>query len=357
MVELTELPEIWYVKVTEENKDILSKWRFGKDSLLKLDTFHITGMYFSYDGKLEKGHNPEYKTKLFGKEITFEQFKKWVLKENVVVHCTTQEEWDFVNSKLDSRFKSPSYIWKNYENESCKCFNNNEYSSLDFYKTKNSLIITFQEWCDKFNHVNPFVVEKKSLIGRYVKVINNTYKKHYNIEKGDYLLFKQIQNGIEYWGNLKKGYFGINVHKNKDFELMPEGFNPLNEKTINDNDLLEEAKRRYPVGTKFISAYDKKSKFQVDEDFYSFWDLFNIVVNRKNGPSIYNNGVWAEIISTPLELNITTKLSTFRINHNFNESIKSNNVLLLDIVIQPIKIETISDKLTFKKETKILTIK
>ncbi len=70
------LPEIWYVRVTEENKDVLSKWR---DTELSVGS--ITGMFkFSEGSKPSKEWNRTV-NKEWKNEITYEQFKKYVLKE------------------------------------------------------------------------------------------------------------------------------------------------------------------------------------------------------------------------------------------------------------------------------------
>lgn len=73
-----------------------------------------------------------------------------------------------------------------------------------------------------------------NLVGRYIKVLNTDCKDHYGIKNGDYLLF-DIENSCgtyEHWGDPGvKHYHGINVHKDKHFELMPEGFNPFTEST------------------------------------------------------------------------------------------------------------------------------
>lgn len=70
------LPKYWYVVITEENAEILTKWR-GARNLLKVG--QVVGI--AIDGS--KGHNPLYSTDCFHNfEITFEQFKKYVLKED-----------------------------------------------------------------------------------------------------------------------------------------------------------------------------------------------------------------------------------------------------------------------------------
>ena len=73
-----------------------------------------------------------------------------------------------------------------------------------------------------------------NLVGRYIKVLDASAKKHYGIKNGDYLLFdiKNSKETYQHWGDLGvKHYHGVDVHKNKDFELMPEGFRPFAEST------------------------------------------------------------------------------------------------------------------------------
>lgn len=74
-----------------------------------------------------------------------------------VVHCTTQEEWNFVCEKVNAQF---SQNWFKH----ISCGNNKSYcivlenktarsQSLQHFQKKDSTkIYSFQEWCDKFNH-------------------------------------------------------------------------------------------------------------------------------------------------------------------------------------------------------------
>lgn len=73
MTELTKLPEKWCVKITEENKDILTKWKTQNNSTVE-KAGEYGSSYVNYKGLncIGKGDKTE---------ITFEQFKKWVLKE------------------------------------------------------------------------------------------------------------------------------------------------------------------------------------------------------------------------------------------------------------------------------------
>ena len=71
------------------------------------------------------------------------------------------------------------------------------------------------------------------------------------------------------------------------------------------NDLLEEAKRRYPVGTKYKSVIPNDREYTVDEQSFSLRNA-NHVWGEANKGSLYDNGKWAEIISTP---EVSTELS------------------------------------------------
>lgn len=75
------LPEYWYVVVTEENKEVLSRWRFDDQPSLNLDKYigGIVGLLPKYPNS--KNHNTS-KDKDWNRsiEITFEQFQQYVLK-------------------------------------------------------------------------------------------------------------------------------------------------------------------------------------------------------------------------------------------------------------------------------------
>jgi len=70
------LPASWYITVTEENKAALTKWRG-----YNLTVGYITGMY-DWGRRIAKEHNARYDGKGWGIEITFDQFKKYVLEES-----------------------------------------------------------------------------------------------------------------------------------------------------------------------------------------------------------------------------------------------------------------------------------
>lgn len=70
------------------------------------------------------------------------------------------------------------------------------------------------------------------------------------------------------------------------------------EKTFNKKELLEEAKRRYPVGT--IIKLANGNITDVKENLYFDTSCLNVIWNDGYG-MIYDNGKWAEIISEPEE--------------------------------------------------------
>ena len=73
-------------------------------------------------------------------------------------------------------------------------------------------------------------------------------------------------------------------------------------------DLLEEAKRRYPIGTIFNSPNHTNIEYQInqkiiDAKYYVSKDMIEVERTTKNYRGIiYDNGVWAEIISKPKQI-------------------------------------------------------
>ena len=91
------LPKNWHIIVTEENAEDVLKWRFEEsfENKYKLEfSDYLVGMTINHSQtKYGKGHNPKYNIKSkngydFGIEITYQQFKEHVLKQNPVKHLT-----------------------------------------------------------------------------------------------------------------------------------------------------------------------------------------------------------------------------------------------------------------------------
>ena len=78
------LPERWWVRVTKENIDVLKQWRFN-NTISRLEIGWVVTMAYNGHG-VNKEHNDEPYTDNydFGVEITYEQFLKYVLKQEAM---------------------------------------------------------------------------------------------------------------------------------------------------------------------------------------------------------------------------------------------------------------------------------
>ena len=87
------LPKNWHVVVTKENQEVLSKWRYpNSNSILEINKIvGECGIEKSIKGytssKIIKGSTYD-----FGIEITFEQFKQYVLKEKPEIPISENQE-------------------------------------------------------------------------------------------------------------------------------------------------------------------------------------------------------------------------------------------------------------------------
>ena len=103
------LPETWYVKVTEENKKVLSNW---KGCTVEVD--RIVGMCKWFcSNKIERGHNLATITNdsnyTFGEEITYEQFLKYVLKQEIK---TNMKSFKITRSQFKQLYDVACSTWK-----------------------------------------------------------------------------------------------------------------------------------------------------------------------------------------------------------------------------------------------------
>ena len=159
---LTELPENWYVVVTAENEETLLKWLPNSS---KYNTPYIIGLY-SWKHELSKkvkGQThlanlaKDTKSYTFGKEISFEDFKRLVLKEEkmytkedilkegIVVFLETEEEHrelsNFIGRTITGEFKGAHYYRlsdNTYSGDSSK-------GNLGYYKIGNYKGINFNQ--------------------------------------------------------------------------------------------------------------------------------------------------------------------------------------------------------------------
>jgi hypothetical protein len=125
--------------------------------------------------------------------------------EYEVVHCTTQEEWDFVRNKCTSSSAMYKYeTWEKHDKHVTYpegvgiCIKENCYSGLSYWKEHNAKIYTFQEWCDKFGHKPDF--KPKFEVSKWYKY--DTIEKHYykpsensSLNNGSVKVSEDIYNG------------------------------------------------------------------------------------------------------------------------------------------------------------------
>jgi hypothetical protein len=100
-----EFPEKWYMVCTEENKNVANKWKYNiaKDfknqfvnvGYIFLSTHPFDNSYF-YDAHLSRFKNEKFYKKY--QEITFEQFKKYVLKEINMRTIKASQAQEIINS-------------------------------------------------------------------------------------------------------------------------------------------------------------------------------------------------------------------------------------------------------------------
>lgn len=80
-----------------------------------------------------------------------------------VVHCKTQQEWDFVcntyNILKEIRFNIDT---DSRGTANCINYNGKSWASLVWYQSENSLIYSFEEWCNKFNYKPDFMKKEES---------------------------------------------------------------------------------------------------------------------------------------------------------------------------------------------------
>lgn len=123
---------------------------------------------------------------------------------------------------------------------------------------------------------------RKSLVGRYLKVLDAEGKEHYGIENGDYLLFNnETSNGYQTWGEKGRWYHGLDLPSRSYFELMPEGFEPSDDMAINI--YMEQE-------LKFRDEFQKELNEIDDEEGEGIVDIFKAAgINPK--PAQYQIGI------------------------------------------------------------------
>lgn len=249
------LPESWYIKVTKENSNIMSEY-FSKVMDRKKDGG--IGYYYGKVSKTKSHNGVEvingYATysdhKCFDTEITLDQFKQYVMKNQPI---------DKVEIK---KWSVGTYI----------------VPLQDRLLTRNEPLISYKlykivERDDNGNKCPYIICENGNKINF---CINDDTEKIEGIEwfstESEALEFcKSIGNSEKDWSKASK------------------------------EELLVEAKRRYPIGTKFISSY-RGTEYIANKDIFIQKELNSLQIDNNGDtayPYVFYRGVWAEIISLP----------------------------------------------------------
>lgn len=173
----------------------------------------------------EKSSKPEYSLDQLSKFLDYSEEKpKEPLKQ--AVHCTTQEEWDFVLSKFNPR-NINNNLYKGLE--TILVINHPEkhflgaFGTLHAANTGNYQILSFQEWCD----LNGYKMEKEvDLTGRYLRALidgpqSTVYKKGDAVK----ILRKESNNTYSIGPSLGGRWtYTTNNSTANQWELLPEDY-------------------------------------------------------------------------------------------------------------------------------------
>lgn len=243
-----------------------------------------------------------------------------------VVHTETLEQWDFVYRKTNSTMSNNWFINKEYTGF---CINRSEYCHVTWYRGQNSKIYTFEEWLDKFGHKSEYLKQNQKQEQWIPQVGDWIYSNRLGCwyysdckhpvkiveikdDKFRYDLFSNTKTNRFKKGDISE-YYGFSGIVRKAFP------HEIPTQELSKEDLLAEAERRYPVGTKYwnlnraggksvpsntieeLPVIGKNWKFEIaDTDSIDGTDI--IVVRDKEGMThgwVYAKNTWAEIVEEP----------------------------------------------------------
>lgn len=229
--------------------------------------------------------------------------------ENTVVIINSQEQLDKVWEwgKWDNRYDFKTMRERFQAENLCKSLYNFQYCTRKWYEETNCTILTFREFEEKY-----LKKEENYEIGEWVIASIDTHKyvgqydgkDSYGIKLKNWMHVDRI----DYDEGSNGGTFRELLRKAEKHEI------PKFYRKDKKEDLIEEAKRRYPIGTKFISVEDGDmirtvspygSNKTVEWKVITWRSDSNAIyalngINTKGGgcsnPIIYWNGNWAKIV-------------------------------------------------------------
>ena len=252
------LPKLWHIIITTENYEILSKYFSNNSPHSVLYTKGIMGFYkenkLGHTHTQIKGYDWD-----FGIEITFEQFKKYVLKEEIVEEKVIEQPMTENKTELEIWLENTKSLnlsledLEKYIESNQTCNFDNIYMKLEGHHSKGRAKILFDKWNEKVIEPLPQfkVIETIETI---TKVENNEGNQFFI---GDVVIsdsgFVQTIKSFRYNVNKDNVLATTNVCNQISIARLEHYIEPKVEET-----LLEKAKRLYPIGTKFKSATSKR---------------------------------------------------------------------------------------------------
>jgi len=326
------LPEIWWVRITKKNLKDISK--FLDFNLSKNSIGLIAGMVKSHrNGAITKGYNSTPITSYgstFGNEITYDQFKQYVLKENttvtekpkivfekpkdkvlranhnsiVTVECSEGGVYKIGDKITVFTHDSPNkgkvftierFRWTNDKSKIC---------AVTELHTPNGISL------DKIElYVKPKVkVEHDFKIGDKISIIYDSSDVFIieNIE-GNRLIINNEEGTLH---NMHKSVLAKNAklvepkqviiaESSSDMlKLASQGISAI--QVNSELSLLEQTKLRYPIGTKIISPTLKNTHIIKGDIRYGHQNssVYNYIFGNNGSCTLYNadTNQWAEIV-------------------------------------------------------------
>ena len=177
---MNKLPEKWFIKVEPETRNVLNNWRKTIATSRISNgyfTFNLDGFLYLYSDDID-GDNSYYAYYLVDdyEEITFEQFKKFVLKEDDDNWCIriTEQSLPYINEVRSKNGKGYNYLINNtYVNYYCIWLQNelliNGSSLIKSYKE-----LTLKEFIDKFS-LNYLTKKLEDNMEKQVDLLNDEF--------------------------------------------------------------------------------------------------------------------------------------------------------------------------------------
>lgn len=265
------LPEKWYVILNSENRETLNKWR-KTDSELYNDCDYECIKYNKYGTSLN--HINDYLQNY--QEITFEQFKKYILKEETAI--------EFGN-KIDEQIIEPLPQFKVIESiETITKVENNEGSQFFIGDTVKSLD------SDQKGEITKF---------------------RYSTDKSNIIAITTFQSNNGIGINKIEHYIEPKVEV-KDVKL------PIIGEIYKEESLLEKAKRLYPVGTRYAPEPNIPYFNRIQSSTVIFEVRHHEIFCKNNLGWVFYKNKWAEIIEYPHGFKVGDKIKIKLSNREFN---------------------------------------